>query len=86
LAYRVMSQILEAPWNDDQVTSLNAYQACRRHHPFTCVEGEPDGTHHILEAAREGWFCPRCLPKGKQYVQTWCYDYMADWSWDREPE
>lgn len=77
---------MQAPWDDDQVMSLNAYQACQWHHPFTCGQREPDGTAHVLVAGREGWSCPRCDAGVKQYRQTWCHDWMADWSWNREPK
>jgi hypothetical protein len=77
--------MVEAPWNDDQVMSLNAYQACEWHHPFTCGERESDGTHHVLVATREGWYCPRCMARNRLYVQTWCHDFMADWSWKNGP-
>jgi hypothetical protein len=80
-----MSDILAAPWNEDQVSSLNAYQACGWHHPFTCGEREPDGTHHVLVATSDGWQCPRCMARGEGYFQTWCHVFMADWSWNREP-
>jgi len=77
-----MSQILEAPWNDEQVMSLNTYQTGGRGHLFTCGEREADGQAHVLQATREGWYCPTCRSKGKAYVQTWCHDFMADWSWE----
>jgi hypothetical protein len=80
-----MSGILVAPWNEDQVRSLNSYQACGWCHPFTCGEREPDGTHHVLVATSKGWHCLSCFARGKDYVQTWCHDFMADWSWNHEP-
>jgi hypothetical protein len=80
-----MSDIVAAPWTGDQVASLNAYQACRRYHPFTCGVREPDGTPHILVATQVGWNCPRCTATGKTYTQLRCHGFMADWSWDREP-
>lgn len=81
-----MSQILETPWTDDQVISLNAYQHCEWHHPFTCGEREPDNTPHVLVATNEGWHCPKCMARGKKYAQNWCHAFMADWSWNREPK
>ena len=77
--------MLETPWNIDQVMSLNGYQACEWQHPFTCGESEPDGTHHILQATSKGWVCPKCMEKDKIYIQTWCHNFMADWSWKQEP-
>jgi hypothetical protein len=80
-----MGQFLHAPWTEDQVRSLNAYQACLCWHPFTCGQREADGTPHVLEATTEGWYCPKCKANNKCYVQNWCHDFMADWSWNREP-
>jgi hypothetical protein len=65
-----MSKILTAPWNDDQVISLNTYQTCKWHHPSTCGEREEDETHHVLVATSQGWTCPKCMAKGKRYLQT----------------
>jgi len=78
-----MSKHGKAPWTDDQVASLNAYQACDQHHPFTCGEREPDGSPHVLQACSNGWFCPKCVAVGKSYRQDWCHDWMANWTWKR---
>jgi len=43
------SHLIEAPWTDDQVASLNAYQKCGYHHPFT---------YYVPEALTNGQ--PRC--------------------------
>jgi hypothetical protein len=62
--------LLQAPWNDDQVASLNKYQQCDHWHPFTCSH------HHTLVAVFHGWVCPNC-----EYTQNWCHDFMANWKW-----
>ena len=64
---------VRAPWSDDQVASLNGYQACQRHHPFTCAckDGAP------LRATSRGWVCDAC----NYGQQDWAHDFMADWSW-----
>lgn len=45
-----------APWTDDQVSSLNAFQAEGRMHEFTCNWG-----HYCLvrslTATKDGWVC-----------------------------
>lgn len=69
-----MNRII-APWTDDQVTSLNAFQADGRMHEFTCNWG-----HHCLvrslTATKDGWVC-----KGCPYKQAWAYDWMCNWEW-----
>jgi rubredoxin len=76
-----MSEIIKAPWNPDQVQSLNEYQGACSFHPFTCGEHDPDSAEHPLEATPDGWFCPKCKANGKSYSQNWCHFFMADWSW-----
>jgi hypothetical protein len=77
----LMQGTIEAPWTENQVASLNAYQKVSNHHAFTCGERDPDGSEHVLVAMWEGWYCPRCAANGKSYVQSWCHAFMADWSW-----
>lgn len=72
-----MSGQLKAPWADEVVASLNAYQDAGVMHPFTC--GRPECSTNLL-ASRAGWVCPRC-----GYVQDWCWGWMADWSWKNDP-
>ena len=68
----------DAPWTDDQVDSLNAYQNAGYVHPFTYGEGEEKVD---LIATRDGWIAK----KGGHVVQTWAHEFMANWSW-RMPE
>lgn len=66
----------EAPWTDDQVESLNQYQASGVCHPFTC------GTEKCradLVATKEGWVCPQNCG----YTQQWAHAWMMDWSWKK---
>jgi hypothetical protein len=70
----VSEQVL-APFSDDQVASLNGYQAAGTGHPFTCGT---DGCRGILRAAPAGWYCPGC-----NYRQSWAWRWMVDWSWRR---
>jgi hypothetical protein len=62
-----------APWNDDQVASLTAYQACGFFHEFTC--GRSD-CRKPLTATPAGWVC-EC-----GYRQNWAHGFMTDWSWN----
>jgi len=75
------SNIINAPFTDDQVASLNAYQRSGAGHPFTCgndcCPGAREG-ERVLEADRYAWHCPRC-----SYLQTWAHRFMANWSWKK---
>lgn len=67
-----------APFTDDQVKSLNAYQESRAFHPFTGRnELAPNGQDDVLIATPEGW-TSRYDP---DYSQNWAWAWMADWSW-----
>ncbi len=62
---------IQAPFTDEQVAALNAFQRLGHGQPFTC-------THHSqipLVAAKEGWRCgdPNCA-----YTQAWAHSFMAD--------
>jgi hypothetical protein len=85
---------VDAPFSLEQVQSLNAYQAARQGHPFTCGRDRRDGPHRAYQkkqggdfgqlVAREaGWVCP--VP-GCSYVQGWAWLHMSDWSWRRSDE
>jgi hypothetical protein len=65
---------IEAPWTDDQVASLNAYQACGYRHPFTYGDGPAKSD---MIATRDGWV----VIEGGQVVQNWAWAWMADWTW-----
>lgn len=71
-----MSEVSHAPWTEDQISSLNDYQASGRFHPFTCVMPG----HGALTAITSGWIClePDC-----RYRQPWAHGWMADRSWER---
>jgi hypothetical protein len=61
---------LRAPWTDDQVAALNAYQHTGYFHPFTCGN---DSTHRVLVATPTGWICEDC-----DYRQDWAHAFMAE--------
>jgi hypothetical protein len=65
-----MTEKISAPWTDEQVTNLNAYQQGDVWHPFTCGN---DSRHRDLVATRDGWICPDC-----DYTQNWAHGFMAD--------
>jgi hypothetical protein len=70
-----VSDEVSAPFTDDQVASLNAYQGAEHWHPFTCGA---DGCRAVLRAEPDGWRCPSC-----GHRQRWAHRFMADWSWRR---
>jgi hypothetical protein len=63
---------IQAPFSDEQVAALNAYQSGGVLHPFTC----PNHSHEALTADTDGWSCPAC-----DYTQTWAHDFMANPRW-----
>ena len=65
--------LIKAPWTQDQVDSLNAYQKSELHHEYTCDK------HHVLVAHENGWICPSCT-----YQQNWCHDWSANWQWKQD--
>ncbi len=64
---------VRAPWKEEQVAALNAYQQMGRFHPFTCGEDHP--THSILVAEPAGWRCP---VQGCPYTQDWAHEFMVE--------
>ncbi len=72
-----MSDIITAPFTDDQVRVLNRYQREGLMHPFTC----PSDKHVMrlmLVATRDGW---KCLLQDCDYTQDWAHAFMADEEW-----
>jgi hypothetical protein len=67
----------DAPWTDEEVSSLNDYQTKSGMHPFTCGVKSSHGKGYLV-ATIEGWLCPEphC-----DYTQTWAHKEMADGSW-----
>ncbi len=59
--------IIHAPWTQEQVDNLNAYQLNDKVHEYTAMDGT------ILIATTEGW---RKTLEGP-VVQTWCHDWSA---------
>lgn len=66
--------MISAPWTEDQVKSLNAYQRCGYCHPFTYGDGP---LQVDLIATTDGWVADA----GGPVVQDWAHPFMADWSW-----
>ncbi len=67
-----------APWTNDEVASLNAYQESGFFHPFTGRNDLlPRGKDDILVATNDGWISK----VDPELSQTWAHAWMADWSW-----
>jgi hypothetical protein len=64
-----------APFTDEQVNALNAWQENDHVHPFTCARrGQPGHLtwKGLLVPTTAGWICPDC-----GYVQNWAHAFMA---------
>lgn len=61
--------MLKAPWTDEQVDHLNAFQRSGAFHPFTCGKCRND-----LVATTGGWICPTT---DCGYTQDWAHEFMA---------
>ena len=58
----------KAPWSQEEVDALNAYQKEGSFHPYTCPGNFPDcKDHRELIATEDGWVCA-------------CGKYKQDWS------
>lgn len=64
-----MSDQIKAPFTEEQVEKLNAWQKLGFVHEFTC-----DNNHkgnRVLVATKDGWKCPSC-----PYTQNWAHEFM----------
>ena len=71
--------IKRAPWTQEQVEILKAYQSNHHCHPFTCGNRSDSGhkeyaNEHgerdagVLVPTEQGWTCPVC-----DYTQNWAH-------------
>lgn len=67
-----MTGSIRAPWDDETVAALNAYQVAEIMHPYTCG-GEHEGESVPLLATRDGWVCPLC-----DYAQDWAHAFSIE--------
>jgi hypothetical protein len=58
-----------APWTDEQVRNINAWQKSGKIHPFTCGVCRAD-----LVATTQGW---KCNTRNCNYAQTWALGLMG---------
>lgn len=72
-----MSEKVFAPWSEQQVAALNAFQRAGQMHPFTCGA---ERCSEVLTAVRMGWICDRLAC---YYRQNWAHAFMAEGEWPR---
>jgi DNA-directed RNA polymerase subunit RPC12/RpoP len=60
-----------APWSDQEVSSVNAYQLSDFFLPFVC-----NYEHHLM-ATKDGLVCPECIG----FKIPWAYSWMLDGTW-----
>lgn len=75
---------IHAPFTEEQVKNLNAWQQSQAVHPFTCGNNRGSTEHRAyqaihggdlgqLVATKDGWVCLVCGEK-----QDWAHDFMCD--------
>lgn len=82
----VKPDVVLAPWTQDVVDALNAFQRAGRFHPFTCGSGNRADQAHttatevnrlsdagLLVATLSGWVCLGC-----EYTQDWAFTFMVE--------
>lgn len=69
------SPFQNAPFQEGQVDSINAYQCARYMHPLTC--GNCGG---VLVASTHGLDCYDC----GRWFQTWVPNFTANWEWQKK--
>lgn len=66
----------QAPFEPEQVESINGFQEAGLMHPFTCPCDHHDES--VLVATVDAMVCP---DDDCEYRQSWVHDFMADGSW-----
>lgn len=65
------SNIITAPFTEEQVKNLNEFQNLGFIHEFTC--GNDHSGNRVLVATKDGWICPTCT-----YTQDWAHKGMLN--------
>jgi hypothetical protein len=60
-----------APWDEETVAALNAYQQHPHYHPYTCGMAECGGK---LTATTSGWQCNHCCGWLLAPRQSWAHE------------
>jgi len=64
--------VVRAPWTDEQVNALNAWQHRHDFHGYTC--GVDHEEHQLLVATPDGWECPL---ESCNYWQDWAHEWTT---------
>ena len=67
-----MTDVIRAPWSEEQVRNLNAWQTRGNVHPYTCTGDHGSQRDRVLLAREEGWICREC-----GYTQDWAWEFSA---------
>lgn len=70
-----------APFDEQQIASIDGFQACPEFHPYTCCNHQSMRSRTNMLAYRAGLVCPNC---GR--LQKWAWDFSADGSWKETAE
>ncbi len=64
------SNVIRAPWSDEEVVALTRHQLDDSVHPYTCENrlDHVDDRNGLLVPTTGGWTCPEC-----RYVQLWAW-------------
>jgi hypothetical protein len=77
----VAMDCVQAPFSEDQLASVNAYQACGVLPPFRCISDScprRGRARSVLHCEPEGLYC---TAPGCGYQQDWAPEFMANWVW-----
>lgn len=69
---------VSAPWTDEQIRALEAWQELGHVHPYTCPADDHHGHSVSLVPTTDGWVCPVAEPR--RVVQAWAYHQTLDQS------
>jgi hypothetical protein len=83
-----VTNIIRAPWTEQQCDALNRFQRNGKFHPFTCAGGDRTDAFHTatvanyglsdagqLHATLSGWICNAC-----DYTQDWAFTFMVEYA------
>ena len=67
-----------APFTKEQADSINEFQKSKYYHSFTCpvCRSPLIVTDGFLKCSKD--------PENHGYLQNWCHNFMADWSWKND--
>lgn len=69
------TELINAPFSEDQVEALNAWQEARLVTPYLCPKYHVGPDDRVLIATRKGWVCS---DTACDYTQNWAHGFMAE--------